>query len=588
MLRMNIRLPRSAARLVLCLGTAWLASVLAGPALAATSRGPAILVLPMAADESVPSASVSRLATALTSELKSAGARAIAAAASAPATLASREALRGAAATAGASAVLTSEITRTGTGVHLALAVHDGASGAIVWRSALEQPNVDGLRAYLGEVLRDAVKAASAAAESARPAAAETPRAAAPPVATVPPSESAAPAKATAKLVAPPVLTVAPEDAPAVVLNSTPRIEAPVPLAVAAAPVMPSAQSYPFDVAIRDFDVCHLGATAPIAFAIADAEAARLWITDGTRPPTSAASVESRSLETFVSVDCADVDGDGIDELAITGRRNGGFRSRVFKVNDGGQRIGAIGEEVPFAVRAAAIGGGKRAFFAQDFPLPGRLYGPIRAVEVRDGRVLLGRELELVADANVGALALGLPGPQGTEGTLTIDGDARLRLVARGRVAWTGPAHYGGYDVSFETAERLQSTTGSLPRVFLRDRIEVVEHGTSPLVFLTEIESPLGNVLPNLNVGRDVTVTAMRWNGQGFAPIPVPFGYSPASIGEATLRDIRVTDVTGDRVPDLVLAVVDSEGALLSFSTAASRLLVFPGTALTDAAQSAQ
>ncbi len=588
MLRMNIRLLRSAARLVLCLGTAWLASVLAGSALAASSRGPSILVLPMAADESIPSASVSRLATALTSELKSAGARAIAAAPSAPATLASREALRGAAATAGASAVLTSEITRTGNGVHLALAIHDGASGATVWRSALEQPSVEGLRAYLGDVLREAVAAASGAGESARPAGAETQRAAAPPAAAPPPSAVAPPAKAAHEAIAPPVLTVAPEGATSVVLNSTPRIEAPVPLAVAAAPAMPSAQSYPFDVDIRDFDVCHFGAAAPFAFAIADADAARLWITDGTRPPAAAARVESRSLESFVSVDCADVDGDGIDEMAITGRRNGGFRSRVFTVNDGGQRISVIGDEVPFAIRAAALGGGKRAFFAQDFPIPGRLYGPIRAVEVRDGQVLLGRELELVTDANVGALALGLPGPQGTEGTLTIDGDARLRLVARGRVAWTGPAHYGGYDVSFETAERLQSTTGSLPRVYLRDRIEVVEHGTSPLVFVTEIESPLGNVLPNLNVGRDVTVTAMRWNGQGFATIPVPFGYSPASVGEAALRDIRVTDLTGDRVPDLVLAVVDSEGALLSFSKAASRLLVFPGTALTDAAQSAQ
>ncbi|MBK7975681.1 MAG: hypothetical protein IPK07_21175 [Deltaproteobacteria bacterium] len=613
MLRMRLRtgLERGRATVMATAAALALLTATAGaPAAHAAGKTPALLVLPIATDETVPASTAASLRTAIEAQLKSAGVRVVAAAKGAPTALASVDAIRGAAVTAGADGVLGSRLERDPASdwVRLSLEIQDGESGARVWRSSLAQPDVAGLRGFLPEILGEAARAArdlperggqvapsaSAAAASApapamsstAPAAATEPRSSAATSGGVVIGAAAGAAAGTAAAAttaavptpAPPTIHVQPDLPEPVVLNTAPRIEPPLPLAAAAAPQLPPSAGFTLDMAVRDFDVCRFGPTAPIGFVVIDDGSARILVGEGTSLPDTRTRIESRTLETFVAADCADVDGDGIDEIAIAGRRNGGWRSRIWKVLEDGRKVAAIGDEVPFAIRAASTSAGTRVLFAQDFPIPGRLYGPIRAVEMRSSGVFLGRELDLPGDANVGALALGLPGPAGGDATLTIDGDARLRLVAGGRAIATAPAHYGGYDVSFETGEHYQSTTGSLPRVFLRDRIEVVERGASPLVLVTEIESPLGNVLPNLNVGRDVTVTALRWAGQSFAPIPLPFGMGPEAIGEGSLRDIRVADVTGDRVPDLVVGVVDSEGGTFSFSSAAGRIVVFPGT----------
>lgn len=600
----------ASAAILALIGAATLAG--AGPAAAAPAKAASLLVLPIATDDTIPASTAANLRGAIETQLKSAGVRVVAAAKGAPTALESVDAIRGAAVTAGADGVLGARLERDPSSgwVRLSLEIQDGESGARVWRSSLAQPEVAGLRGFLPELLGEAARAARdlpergasaasapAATEPAAPAPAAEPRSAAPAAGGVVIGTAAGTAAVGAAAVpAPPspTLHVQPDVAEPVVLNTAPRIEPPLKLAAAPAPQTPPSTGFSLDMAVRDFDVCRFGPTAPIAFVVIDDGSARILVGEGTSLPTTRAHIDARTLETFVAADCADVDGDGVDEIAIAGRKNGGWRSRIWKVTDEGSKVVAIGDDVPFAIRAASTSAGTRVLFAQDFPIPGRLYGPIRAVEVRATGVFLGRELDLPGDANVGALALGLPGPAGGDAMLTIDGDARLRLVAGGRAIATAPAHYGGYDVSFETGEHYQSTTGSLPRVYLRDRIEVVERGANPLVLVTEIESPLGNVLPNLNVGRDVTVAALRWAGQSFAPIPLPFGMGPAAIGKGSLRDLRVADVTGDRVPDLVVGVVDSEGGTFSFSSAAGRIVVFPGTTaaasapLTEAPRSAQ
>lgn len=583
------------AAILALIGAATLAG--AGPAAAAPAKAPALLVLPIATDDTIPASTAANLRGAIEAQLKSAGVRVVAAAKGAPTALESVDAIRGAAVTAGADGVLGARLERDPSSgwVRLSLEIQDGESGARVWRSSLAQPEVAGLRGFLPELLGEAARAAKdlperGAAAPVAPAPAAEPRSAGPAAGGVVIGAAAGTAAVGAAAVpAPPSPTihVQPDLPEPVVLNTAPRIEPPLPLAAAPAPQTPPSTGFSLDMAVRDFDVCRFGPTAPIAFVVIDDGEARILVGEGTSLPTTRAHIDARTLETFVAADCADVDGDGVDEIAIAGRKNGGWRSRIWKVTDEASTVAAIGDYVPFAIRAASTSAGTRVLFAQDFPIPGRLYGPIRAVELRATGVFLGRELDLPGDANVGALALGLPGPAGGDATLTIDGDARLRLVAGGRAIATAPAHYGGYDVSFETGEHYQSTTGSLPRVYLRDRIEVVERGANPLVLVTEIESPLGNVLPNLNVGRDVTVAALRWAGQSFAPIPLPFGMGPAAIGKGSLRDLRVADVTGDRVPDLVVGVVDSEGGTFSFSSAAGRIVVFPGTTAAAAAASA-
>jgi len=597
MLRLNA--PRAGLVLALAFACAWCTSGNAGAAGAArgdATAHPALLVLPVATGPSVDESAATGLQNAIETKLTAAGARPIAAAAGSASSLRSDDDIRAAAATVGADGVLSATLSRVPRGVKLELSLRDGSSGAVTWRSGLEQPNVEGLRAYLPELLGEVARAAGPLA--GRPAAAAKAAVAAPVVAA---PASGASVTTAAAAGAGPTVTITPPMAapptqptpqiqplPPATVTVPPRIEAPVPLDATSAPMLAPPTSYALPFALRDFDSCRLDGTWPGSFVAIDDHTLHVLPAPASNAAEELAHIDARSLQTFVGVDCADLDGDGTDEIALTARRNGAFHSQIYRASEGGRKLEPLGDEIPFAIRSAAVGGGKHAFYAQNFPISGRLYGPIRPLGLKDGNIVYGRDLDVMSDANVGALALGAATGVADDAALTVDGDARLRLMRAGRVVWTGPGHYGGYDVSFEAEDHLQSTSSSLPRVYFRDRIDVAERGGAPFVIATEIEAALGNVLPNLNVGRGLTAVAFRWNGQGLVSVPPPFAYSPESLSGADVRDLRVADLTGDHIPDLILGVLDSDGGLLSFSKAASRILVFPGTPLTDAGKSAQ
>ena len=111
----------------------------------------------------------------------------------------------------------------------------------------------------------------------------------------------------------------------------------------------------------------------------------------------------------------------------------------------------------------------------------------------------------------------------------------------------------------------------------LRDRIEVARIGEGFTLVTTQVDAPLGNLMPRLELGRSLGLAAFRWDGQTLRSVPLPFDYSPESHPDARIVDLRVADWTGDGVDDLVLGVLVDDGPWSLWRSGASRLLIFPG-----------
>ena len=152
---------------------------------------------------------------------------------------------------------------------------------------------------------------------------------------------------------------------------------------------------------------------------------------------------------------------------------------------------------------------------------------------------------------------------------------AARRIVAFARAVAEG--FEGGYDLSFEQPNAIATAGDTEVRVHLRDRIEVARTGDNWTLITTKVLAPLGNLMPRLELGKTLVLAAFQWDGQTLRSVELPFNYVSASHSGGTIKDLRVTDWTGDGIDDLVLGVAISEEFWSLVGDDASQLLVYPG-----------
>ena len=338
----------------------------------------------------------------------------------------------------------------------------------------------------------------------------------------------------------------------------------------AAAP-SPNAPAHALDVTlplpVEGLDVCDLDGDGDLEVVVTSEDA--LHVLDPPSAPLPGAIREAGFFDVFVAVDCADADGDGRPEIALTTRRHGGFRSHVLAMGNGEVRL--LAEDLPYALRAVPAGTTRR-LHAQRFPAPGRLYGPVHVLDPTGDGLEPGVALDrLPRDANLGALAL-----LGEGSHATVDARGRLAVIAENGSLRRAPGLYGGFVPSWEVQGRTTSIGEEVLRVHLRDRIEVLP-GPFPTLILTRTDAPLGNLFPNLTIGRDVELVALPLGTAGLEPVELPFG-DPTVLADAEIADYRVVDWTGDGRLDLVVGLVTGSGSWVPFSDdPTTRLLVLPG-----------
>ena len=470
---------------------------------------------------------------------------------------ANAEALALAASQAGATHTLVSSLTRIGQGLSLDLTLWETSLGRSLWSGYAEGADLDAIRTALPELVARAARALSAKG-SVDEEVARTPA----PVSTSPATE------APSDLAPPPA-------AP------TTQLAASDP----GAPRYPRTLSIELEAAVQGLELCELDAEPGLELVTVEDDALLVHTLEGESVQLLH-EFEAGFFDRFIGVDCLDVDEDGRAEVALTVRRHGAFRSQVLEWD--GDGLSGSSAELPYALRAVPTEPKARRLHAQRFPDPGRLYGPVyEVVRVDAGYGTADQAVVLPRDANLGALALGAATGADASAALTIDAKGSL-LLYRGLVrVWSAEGQYGGYDLAFEYRGSSNPMSESDLELHLRDRIEVADTAPSPTLIVSHIESPLGNLFPRLNLGKELTLAGFRWDGQTLRQTALPFGYSPESHADGEIVDYRVIDATGDGTQDLVVAVVDDHGGWLVFGSPKSRILIFPGAPSPEASVAA-
>lgn len=212
--------------------------------------------------------------------------------------------------------------------------------------------------------------------------------------------------------------------------------------------------------------------------------------------------------EKIISVDSADLDQDGAEEIYVTAFRGDQLASRVYLLENGTFR--KLAADLPFFFRSMALKGEARKVYAQEMSTSEDFYGDLREVVKKGATFATGIPIKLPRFGNIYNVNL-LTDKNGATLFVTIHPDGYLCVYDdRGENIWKSNDKFGGSETYFSRDDsQNMSFTGIRERKrFIEQRVTVSKTG--------EIVVPKneGNfVIGDSRSFNKNAVYAFAWNG---------------------------------------------------------------------------
>lgn len=262
----------------------------------------------------------------------------------------------------------------------------------------------------------------------------------------------------------------------------------------------------------------------------------------------------------FYSLDVADINGDGIEEIFVTSLASQFVNSFVLEFKDNNFVKTWSGVDKYF--RVLDLGGDKRMLAGQSSGVDRPFWGPIRQIVWRGGRYVEGRILSLPQKANLYNFALPALGraEQTTpvvfseDGEIYVYGDSVTRISDK-KLTYGGHERYIEYDQVKTDVQGEQKPAriihhGRLP---LRD---VDRNGALEIVTVKNDFSLTDALLPAFQRFDEGAVVGLEWSGSRFEE-----RWEAKKI-PGSIINIGMADVDGDGKEELLVAVLHSSGGL--------------------------
>ncbi len=181
------------------------------------------------------------------------------------------------------------------------------------------------------------------------------------------------------------------------------------------------------------------------------------------------------NTEKIIAIDCADLDGDGVQELYVTALNGEQLASRVYLMEQG--KFRKIAADLPYFFRAAVVSGKGRTVYAQEMGVDENFFGP-RYELVKNGSSFATRNpVKLPRFANLYNVNQ-FTDKEGRRYLIMIHPDGYLAVFGdQGESVWKSSDKFGGSDVSFsrEDVQNMSFTGIRHKKQFIEQRLTVTD-----------------------------------------------------------------------------------------------------------------
>ncbi len=274
------------------------------------------------------------------------------------------------------------------------------------------------------------------------------------------------------------------------------------------------------------------------------------------------ASMPLRADEKTLTLEGADLDGDGRPELYLTVARNESLDSRMVSFDSGKLRV--LADNIPFYFRSVVLPGEGAVLLGQRTDSRLEAFGgPIFRVQRTGDSIAPGAALPLPWAVKLYEFQP-FTAPDGSSLLARLNVGQHLTVLRQdGSELWESSDYYGESEVSFERKDPGSTAAIDKQPVYMRGRLTLGKQGE---VLTTKHDSGLRVVesLKRLGNGR---VVALQWDGYSMREL---WHTQPQS---GYLVDFRVADADNDGSDEVVVLQVFGRAGM--FSQAHSALIVF-------------
>lgn len=274
------------------------------------------------------------------------------------------------------------------------------------------------------------------------------------------------------------------------------------------------------------------------------------------------AEVKEKSHNVFLSVNVADINGNGKAEIFVTNLPAGSDPLRSFVLEWEGNGLRPIAEKQNWFYSVMVGPEGEKTLYGQKkgsdistFGLSQLFDQGVYSLAWREGGYEADLLQHLPKGANILALAYGDPVEDGDRSVLNYSRDFRLNLFdAAGAEVWTSQAHQGSRNLYIElnTSDGFDRENSRAKRIFLPHRILVADlngNGKREVIVPYNKEQLTG--LSRTKLFKNGLVQGLEWNGLDLAP-----AWKTDSVAKF-IADVNLGDVDNDGVQDVIYAVVN-------------------------------
>jgi TolB-like protein len=269
--------------------------------------------------------------------------------------------------------------------------------------------------------------------------------------------------------------------------------------------------------------------------------------------------IKGQRNDNYISVDVADINGTGRQQIFVTNFRNDGVRSLVLSWE--GDGIKTIVQHVPYSWRVHEIPGRGQVLLGQQRMRDDPFGSKIKVLSWKGGRYEPVGELDLPDEINIFNFKMVDLNGDGTPETVYLNRDNRLVVLSpQGKVEYKSGDFWGG-TVTFVDVTQFNAFSSTIMsdqagRHFLPARMVVVpgiKPGTLELI-LNKNKDSLWNILDRFESFSSGVIYSLSWDGVAFKE----------NWRTMTIRDYvsnySVEDFKNIKENQLVVGVVQSQG----------------------------
>jgi hypothetical protein len=276
---------------------------------------------------------------------------------------------------------------------------------------------------------------------------------------------------------------------------------------------------------------------------------------------------QSKFGKANVSVDAADLNGNGIDELFITHFDNDSGRVLSYVLEWDGNAFKRTADNLRWYFRVVDLFDRGRVLLGQRQGIDERFAAGIYEMEYKDGRYDAGQKLALPRNRNVFGFAQGAVRTAATSDMVDYSRSGYLRVMdSKGREEWTSTESYGGTDNTLVVKSKDDPNEKDI--LFLPSRVHLLDLDGDGLQEIVAVRNKdAAGAFSRTRLFKQGRLEILKWDQMGLMPV-----WRTRNVAKY-IGDFTVADFNGDGKPEIVAAIVQKTRNMLGAGS--SYLAVF-------------